>query len=70
MYYDVLGIIFHFGGATGGHYITWALDQVNQQWIEYDDQWVRPKSKMVKRSHPQDQTPGIVTTYLARRITS
>ncbi|GAB6024605.1 hypothetical protein CHUAL_009750 [Chamberlinius hualienensis] len=38
--YDLVAVICHHGTAVGGHYITYALNCVNDQWYEFDDQCV------------------------------
>ncbi|CAM4976055.1 unnamed protein product [Rotaria socialis] len=39
--YDLFSLIVHYGRAGSGHYITYALNNLNQQWYEYDDERVR-----------------------------
>lgn len=39
--YDLFSLIVHYGRAGSGHYITYALNNINQQWYEYDDENVR-----------------------------
>ena len=38
--YDLIGIICHHGTAGGGHYTSYALNPVNQNWYEFDDSTV------------------------------
>ncbi len=39
--YDLFSCIVHYGRAGSGHYITYSLNGLNQQWYEYDDENVR-----------------------------
>ena len=39
--YDLFACIVHYGRAGSGHYVTYALNSLNQQWYEYDDENVR-----------------------------
>ncbi|UJR24742.1 hypothetical protein I4U23_006116 [Adineta vaga] len=39
--YDLFACIVHYGRAGSGHYVTYALNGLNQQWYEYDDENVR-----------------------------
>lgn len=39
--YDLFSCIVHYGRAGSGHYVTYALNELNQQWYEYDDDTVR-----------------------------
>ncbi len=38
--YDLIGVICHHGTAGGGHYTAYALNNVDQEWYEYDDSFV------------------------------
>ncbi|CAH1786040.1 unnamed protein product [Owenia fusiformis] len=38
--YDLVGVIVHHGTAGGGHYTAYALNSINGQWYEFDDQYV------------------------------
>uniref|UniRef100_T1J2D1 Ubiquitin carboxyl-terminal hydrolase n=1 Tax=Strigamia maritima TaxID=126957 RepID=T1J2D1_STRMM len=38
--YDLVAVICHHGTAGGGHYTTYALNCINDQWYEFDDQYV------------------------------
>lgn len=40
--YDLLAAICHTGTHACGHYITYALNDYNQTWYEFDDQYVTP----------------------------
>ena len=35
--YDLVGVICHHGTAGGGHYTSYALNNQDQEWYEYDD---------------------------------
>ena len=35
-----MGAICHHGTAGGGHYTSYGLNYVNEQWYEFDDQYV------------------------------
>ena len=35
--YSLVAVIRHSGGTDGGHYVTYALDTVAEQWYLYDD---------------------------------
>ncbi|CAF3091077.1 unnamed protein product [Rotaria sp. Silwood2] len=39
--YDFFFCIAYYGRAGGGHYIAYALNNLNQQWYEYDDENIR-----------------------------
>jgi hypothetical protein len=39
--YDLSGIICHYGGANGGHYIAYTRNPQNNEWYEYDDSFCR-----------------------------
>jgi hypothetical protein len=39
--YDLFSCIVHYGRAGSGHYVTYGLNNLNQQWYEYDDENVR-----------------------------
>ena len=38
--YDLVAVICHLGTAASGHYTAFALNQYNQVWYEFDDQYV------------------------------
>lgn len=38
--YNLVAVICHHGTAGGGHYTTYALNCINDQWYEFDDQYV------------------------------
>ncbi|BFZ20469.1 hypothetical protein BsWGS_23508 [Bradybaena similaris] len=38
--YDLIAIICHHGTAGGGHYTAYCLNHLNEQWYEFDDQYV------------------------------
>ena len=38
--YDLVAVICHLGTAASGHYTAYALNQYNQIWYEFDDQYV------------------------------
>ncbi|XP_052833138.1 ubiquitin carboxyl-terminal hydrolase 20 [Octopus bimaculoides] len=38
--YDLMSVICHHGTAGGGHYTAYCLNYVNEQWYEFDDQYV------------------------------
>ena len=38
--YDLVGVICHHGTAGGGHYTSYALNNQDQEWYEYDDSCV------------------------------
>ncbi|KAJ1526918.1 hypothetical protein ONE63_008467 [Megalurothrips usitatus] len=38
--YDLVSVICHHGTAGGGHYTCYSLNCQNQQWFEFDDQYV------------------------------
>lgn len=38
--YDLMAVICHHGTAGSGHYTTYALNHLNDQWYEFDDQYV------------------------------
>lgn len=38
--YDLAAVICHHGTAGSGHYTTYALNYLNDQWYEFDDQYV------------------------------
>ena len=38
--YDLVAVICHLGTAASGHYTAYALNQYNQVWYEFDDQYV------------------------------
>ncbi|GAB1608984.1 ubiquitin carboxyl-terminal hydrolase 20-like isoform X1, partial [Argonauta hians] len=38
--YDLMSVICHHGTAGGGHYTAYCLNYVNDQWYEFDDQYV------------------------------
>ncbi|XP_005099115.1 ubiquitin carboxyl-terminal hydrolase 20 [Aplysia californica] len=38
--YDLVAIICHHGTAGGGHYTAYCLNHLNEQWYEFDDQYV------------------------------
>ena len=38
--YDLVGVICHHGTAGGGHYTAYALNNIDQEWYEYDDSYV------------------------------
>lgn len=38
--YDLVAVICHHGTAGGGHYTSYALNCINDQWYEFDDQYV------------------------------
>jgi ubiquitin carboxyl-terminal hydrolase 20/33 len=38
--YDLVAVICHHGTAASGHYTTYALNQYNETWYEFDDQYV------------------------------
>ena len=38
--YDLVGVICHHGTAGGGHYTAYALNNMDQEWYEYDDSYV------------------------------
>lgn len=38
--YDLISVICHHGTAGGGHYTAYSLNYINEQWYEYDDQFV------------------------------
>ena len=38
--YDLIGVICHHGTAGGGHYTSYALNNIDQEWYEYDDSYV------------------------------
>ena len=35
--YKLIGIVFHFGGTRGGHYVAAAFDQTQNQWYRFND---------------------------------
>ncbi len=39
--YDLFSCIVHYGRAGSGHYVTYSLNGLNQQWYEYDDENVK-----------------------------
>lgn len=38
--YDLMSVICHHGTAGGGHYTAYCLNYINDQWYEFDDQYV------------------------------
>ncbi|XP_048773009.1 ubiquitin carboxyl-terminal hydrolase 20-like isoform X2 [Ostrea edulis] len=38
--YDLHAVICHHGTAGGGHYTAYCLNYINDQWYEFDDQYV------------------------------
>ncbi|XP_064616087.1 LOW QUALITY PROTEIN: ubiquitin carboxyl-terminal hydrolase 20-like [Liolophura sinensis] len=38
--YDLFAVICHHGTAGGGHYTAYCLNYLNDQWYEFDDQYV------------------------------
>ena len=38
--FDLIGVICHHGTAGGGHYTSYCLNYINEQWYEFDDQYV------------------------------
>lgn len=38
--YDLIAVICHHGTAGSGHYTAYALNHLNDQWYEFDDQYV------------------------------
>ncbi|XP_046362270.1 ubiquitin carboxyl-terminal hydrolase 20-like isoform X2 [Haliotis rufescens] len=38
--YNLVAVICHHGTAGGGHYTAYCLNYVNEQWYEFDDQYV------------------------------
>ncbi|XP_054709372.1 ubiquitin carboxyl-terminal hydrolase 20-like [Uloborus diversus] len=38
--YDLASVICHHGTAGSGHYTTYSLNYLNEQWYEFDDQYV------------------------------
>jgi len=40
--YDLFSCIVHYGRAGSGHYVTYSLNSLTQQWFEFDDDIVRP----------------------------
>uniref|UniRef100_A0A0K2T6F4 Ubiquitin carboxyl-terminal hydrolase n=1 Tax=Lepeophtheirus salmonis TaxID=72036 RepID=A0A0K2T6F4_LEPSM len=36
-FYELTGVIVHSGTASGGHYVAYCLNNVDQEWYEYDD---------------------------------
>ena len=38
--YDLTGVICHHGSAGGGHYTSYALNPVDEDWYEFDDSTV------------------------------
>ncbi|CAF0839849.1 unnamed protein product [Didymodactylos carnosus] len=39
--YNLLSCIVHYGRAGGGHYTTYSLNSINNEWYEFDDNEVR-----------------------------
>ncbi|TNN12795.1 Ubiquitin carboxyl-terminal hydrolase 20 [Schistosoma japonicum] len=39
--YDLIGVICHYGGCAGGHYITCAYNSSTEHWYEFNDEHVR-----------------------------
>lgn len=42
--YKLIGVVFHSGRLTGGHYTSASLDRVSGQWFMFNDQTVKPVS--------------------------
>ncbi|OWF52023.1 ubiquitin carboxyl-terminal hydrolase 20-like [Mizuhopecten yessoensis] len=40
MIYDLIAVICHHGTAGAGHYTAYCLNYTNEQWYEFDDQYV------------------------------
>ncbi|XP_033732797.1 ubiquitin carboxyl-terminal hydrolase 20-like [Pecten maximus] len=40
MMYDLIAVICHHGTAGAGHYTAYCLNYTNEQWYEFDDQYV------------------------------
>lgn len=40
MTYDLIAVICHHGTAGAGHYTAYCLNYTNEQWYEFDDQYV------------------------------
>ncbi|KAK7095088.1 ubiquitin carboxyl-terminal hydrolase 20-like [Littorina saxatilis] len=38
--YNLIAVVCHHGTAGGGHYTAYCLNHINEQWYEYDDQYV------------------------------
>lgn len=38
--YDLVAVICHHGTASSGHYTTYAFNQQNNAWYEFDDQYI------------------------------
>ncbi|KAK7497015.1 hypothetical protein BaRGS_00011751 [Batillaria attramentaria] len=38
--YDLVAVVCHHGTAGGGHYTAYCLNHINEQWYEFDDQYV------------------------------
>ncbi|XP_074655920.1 ubiquitin carboxyl-terminal hydrolase 20-like [Tubulanus polymorphus] len=38
--YDLIAVICHHGTAGGGHYTSYSLNMISDQWYEFDDQYV------------------------------
>jgi len=43
--YDLVSVVHHIGGISGGHYITYALNTYNQTWYKFGDSWVSSVSE-------------------------
>ncbi|CAF1020545.1 unnamed protein product [Rotaria sordida] len=71
--YDLFACIVHYGRAGSGHYITYALNGLNQQWYEYDDENVRQVDPAIVQNAEayvlfyRKKEPNISETYEAIR---
>lgn len=39
--YDCVGVVNHFGGTSGGHYVAYAKNQYDKKWRQFDDSHVK-----------------------------
>lgn len=48
--YDLCAIICHQGNSNGGHYTCFALNQIDNEWYEYDDSYCTRVDESVVKS--------------------
>ena len=50
--YDCVGVVNHFGGTSGGHYVAYAKNSYDNKWRQFDDSRVRviSRSEVVSRN--------------------
>jgi ubiquitin C-terminal hydrolase len=50
MKYDLVSVVNHIGGISGGHYIAYALNDEDGKWYEFDDSWATAVSEDTVRN--------------------